>query len=149
MYASSFASTLSGTSSENHIAALHQSLIPNWTSPAFSKFVDACRALVDELANSSTLPNGKEEMLRCEQVFRQICWLEERFWPDVDGMGEEDETARYEGPTFGSGISPGGVNGNGMNGNGTSSGPDPSQSGPFGGALNGIGEAAGNGGPPA
>ncbi|RDI76922.1 hypothetical protein Vi05172_g13091 [Venturia inaequalis] len=148
MYASSFASTLSGTSSENHIAALHQSLIPNWTSPAFSKFVDACRALVDELANSSTLPNGKDEMLRCEQVFRQICWLEERFWPDIDGMGEEDETARYEGPTFSSGT--GGVNGNGMNGNGTSSGADPSQSGgPFGGALNGISEAAGNGGPPA
>lgn len=32
--------------------------------------------------------------MRCEEVFRQICWLEERFWPDVDGMGEEDESAR-------------------------------------------------------
>lgn len=32
-------------------------------------------------------------MLRCEEVFRQVCWLEERFWPDVDGMGEEDEGA--------------------------------------------------------
>lgn len=32
--------------------------------------------------------------MRCEEIFRQICWLEERFWPDVDGMGEEDESAR-------------------------------------------------------
>ena len=31
--------------------------------------------------------------MRCEQVFRQVCWLAERFWPDVDGMGEEDETS--------------------------------------------------------
>ncbi|KAF1982579.1 heme oxygenase-like protein [Aulographum hederae CBS 113979] len=92
LYASSFSTSLSAPPTSPHIAALHQSLIPNWTSPAFSKFVDACRALVDELANSTTSPNGKEEMLRCEQVFSQICWLEERFWPDVDGMGEGDET---------------------------------------------------------
>jgi thiaminase len=97
-YASSFSTTLSTTSSESHIVALHQALIPNWTSPAFSKFVDATRALVDELANNHNAPNGKEEMQRCEEIFRQICWLEERFWPDVDGMGEEDESARL-GPT--------------------------------------------------
>jgi hypothetical protein len=56
--------------------------------------VDAARALVDELANITTTRDGKEEMVRCEEIFRQICWLEERFWPDVDGMGEEDESAR-------------------------------------------------------
>jgi hypothetical protein len=94
MYAQSFTSTLSGPSAESHIAALHQSLIPNWTSPAFSKFVDACRGLVDELAISPTIANGKEEMQRCEQVFRQSCFLAQRFWPDVDGMGEEDDTDR-------------------------------------------------------
>jgi hypothetical protein len=38
--------------------------------------------------------------MRCEEIFRQICWLEERFWPDVDGMGEEDDTARL-GPSLG------------------------------------------------
>ena len=43
-------------------------------------------------------------MMRCEEVFRQICWLEERFWPDVDGMGEEDESARLT-----SGASIGGI----------------------------------------
>lgn len=81
-------------------------------------------------------------MMRCEQVFKQICWLQERFWPDVDGMGEEDDTARYEGPAFpganglgGDGSSLGGAsNGNGLSG------------GPFGGALNGIGDAAGGAG---
>jgi hypothetical protein len=39
-------------------------------------------------------------MVRCEEIFRQICWLEERFWPDVDGMGEEDESAQL-GPQIG------------------------------------------------
>lgn len=93
-YAASFQNQLTGLNHESHIAALHQSLIPNWTSLAFEKFVDACKNLVDELANSPTVINGKEEMNRCEQVFRQVCWLAERFWPDVDGMGEEDETGR-------------------------------------------------------
>lgn len=92
-YASSFSTALSTTSTESHSVALHQALIPNWTSPAFSKFVDATRALVDELANITTTRDGKEEMSRCEEIFRQICWLEERFWPDVDGMGEDDDTA--------------------------------------------------------
>jgi hypothetical protein len=32
--------------------------------------------------------------MRCEQVFRQVCFLAERFWPDVDGMGEEDDSGR-------------------------------------------------------
>jgi thiaminase len=153
MYASSFTSTLSGPTNENHIAALHQALIPNWTSPAFSKFVDACRSLVDELANSSTTANGKEEMLRCEGVFKQICWLQERFWPDVDGMGDEDDSGgRYEPTTFGGGSGNGlggpvngvGMNGGGMNGAGLGGPADNGvQNGPFGGALNRIGEPAG------
>ena len=33
-------------------------------------------------------------MSRCEEIFRQICWIEERFWPEVDGMGEEGEAAQ-------------------------------------------------------
>lgn len=82
---------MSTPSADSHIIALHQALIPNWTSPAFSKFVNATRALVDELANITTTRDGKEEMVRCEEIFRQICWLEERFWPDVNGMGEETE----------------------------------------------------------
>lgn len=79
-------------------------------------------------------------MLRCEQVFKQICWLQERFWPDVDGMGEEDDTSRYDGPSFGPGT-------NGLGGGdsplGSSSNGNGLSGGPFGGALNGIGNAAG------
>jgi hypothetical protein len=77
--------------------------------------------------------------MRCEQVFKQICWLQERFWPDVDGMGEEDDSGRYEGPTFpganglGSDGSPMGANTNGSS----------MSNGPFGGSLNGMGNAAG------
>jgi hypothetical protein len=100
LYASSFSTTISTPSADSHIVALQQVLIPNWTSQAFSKFVDATRSLVDELANTTTAHDGKEEMARCEEIFRQICWLEERFWPDVDGMGEEDETARLGAPAF-------------------------------------------------
>ncbi|KAF2840958.1 heme oxygenase-like protein [Patellaria atrata CBS 101060] len=127
LYASSFSHSLSTPSTDSHIVALHQALIPNWTSPAFSKFVDAIRNLVDELANNSSIPNGKEEMNRCEQVFRQVCWIEERFWPDVDGMGEEDESASSR-------MGVGGIGG----GLGT-----PNQdTNSFGGPLSGISEAA-------
>lgn len=104
---------------EPHVVALHQALIPNWTSPAFSKFVDACRSLVDELANSNSARDGREEMLRCEEIFRQICYLEERFWPDVDGMGEVDETPRL-GST---GIASMGGNVGGMDNNNSMNNP--------------------------
>ena len=134
--------------------ALHQALIPNWTSPAFSKFVDATRVLVDELANTTTSPNGKEEMLRCEDVFRQICWLEERFWPDVDGMGEEDESARLAGGAgsmSGVGVGQGGGMGSSSMGSGMgssgmgSSGMGSSGMGSSGMGVGGVGVGVGVG----
>jgi hypothetical protein len=109
--------------------------------------VDATRALVDELANSTTARDGKEEMMRCEEIFRQICWLEERFWPDVDGMGEEDESAQLSNNGMGSmsgnvggmgnnmndsGMNGTNMNGSNMNGSGMSSSGmnGPGMSGP-------------------
>lgn len=77
--------------------------------------------------------------MRCEQVFKQICWLQERFWPDVDGMGEEDDTARYEGPSY-PGTSGLGSNGGSLGGSANDNGMS---NGPFGGGLNGIDDAAG------
>lgn len=97
-YAATFTSALPTSASDSHIIALHQVLIPNWTSPASSKFLDATRALVDELANITTTRDGKEEMARCEEVFRQICWLAERFWPAIDDNGDEGPRPRIEGP---------------------------------------------------
>lgn len=85
-------------SNESHINALHQALIPNWTSPAFSKFVDACRSIVDEVANSMTSGNGREEMQRCEQTFKQALWLWKGIWPEVNGMGDFDELAQESQP---------------------------------------------------
>lgn len=92
---------LSSLSNEAHINALHQALIPNWTSPAFSKFVDACRSIVDEVANSMTTGNGREEMLRCEQTFQQALWLWKGIWPEVNGMGESDDTGASTAPHLG------------------------------------------------
>lgn len=121
-YASSFTATLSTPSIDGHILALHQALIPNWTAPAFSKFIDATRGLVDELANNFSARDGKEEMMRCEQTFRQICWLMQRFWPEVDGMGEEDETAHvgpanlgHMGGGMDNGLGSAGMTGSAMN----------------------------------
>ncbi|KAF2755459.1 heme oxygenase-like protein [Pseudovirgaria hyperparasitica] len=125
MYAANFSHSLSTPSTETHVVALHQAFIPNWTSPAFAKFVEATRGLADELANA-TVSNGKEEMLRCEEVFKQICWLAERFWPDVDGMGEEDESGR-----LGAGL------GGGIGGLGSADSEEQDQPGNYG-ALNGM-----------
>lgn len=134
-YAASFSTSLTTPSTEPHIVALHQALIPNWTSPAFSKFVDATRALVDELANSTTARDGREEMSRCEEVFRQICYLEERFWPDVNGMGEDGGSVRTSTANMNMDT---GMNGsltaqltNAMNGQ-----MNRSNSGPMGGPMN-------------
>lgn len=43
-------------------------------------------------------------MTRCEGAWKQVLWLWEKSWPDVDGMGEEDEVATAE--RFGNGTRP-------------------------------------------
>ncbi|KAF2216788.1 hypothetical protein CERZMDRAFT_119643 [Cercospora zeae-maydis SCOH1-5] len=79
-----------GGTNDQHISALQEALIPNWTSREFAKFVEACRAIVDEIANAETTGSGREQLLRCEGVFQQVFFLWERIWPEVNGMGEED-----------------------------------------------------------
>ena len=79
-----------GGSNDQHVSALQEALIPNWTSREFSKFVDACRAIVDELANAETTGSGRDQLVRCEGVFQQVVFLWERIWPEVNGMGEEE-----------------------------------------------------------
>lgn len=80
-------------SSDQHVSALLEALIPNWTSRDFSKFVEACRAIVDELANAETTGSGREQLTRCESQYQQVIFLWERVWPEVDGLGEESELA--------------------------------------------------------
>jgi len=76
---------------------MYEALIPNWTSAGFSKFVDACKAIVDELANAQTTGNGVKELSNAEQVFGQLCWLWRMMWPEVTGTGEEDDAAEENG----------------------------------------------------
>ncbi|EME46868.1 hypothetical protein DOTSEDRAFT_149350 [Dothistroma septosporum NZE10] len=89
-YASNFANTVP-SSNYSHVSALQEALIPNWTSREFSKFVEACRAIVDELANAETTGSGREQLVRCELQYQQVVYLWERLWPEIDGMGEENE----------------------------------------------------------
>lgn len=77
-----------------HISALHDSFIQNWTSANYIRFVEACKAIVDELANAQTSGNGAQEMMACERSFRQSVWLWGQIWPDVSGTGEEDELTK-------------------------------------------------------
>lgn len=95
---------MNGSSEQNpHIAALHESLIPNWTSQGFVKFVEACKAIVDELANSQTTGSGAVELSNCEVNFRQVVWLWKQIWPEVTGMGEERDDVDEPSPANGQG----------------------------------------------
>ncbi|TKA37144.1 hypothetical protein B0A54_12005 [Friedmanniomyces endolithicus] len=89
---------------EHHIAALHEAFIQNWTSANFVRFVSACKSIVDEVANAQTTGNGKTEMTACERRFKQAIAMWGQIWPEVDGMGEEEE--RAEAGANGSGEKP-------------------------------------------
>ena len=89
-----------GAPGSSYNAALREALIPNWTSAGFSKFVEACKAIVDELANAQTSGNGAVELNNCELLFKQVVWLWKQMWPEVTGMGEEKDTGDDgEGPS--------------------------------------------------
>jgi thiaminase len=59
--------------------ALRAAFAPNWTTDAFSEAVATLGKLVDELAEQN--PAGKNA---CVVIWKQILWLEERFWPHMD-----------------------------------------------------------------
>ncbi|MCJ1365737.1 hypothetical protein MMC16_004862 [Acarospora aff. strigata] len=63
--------------------ALRGVLIPNWTSKEFGQFVDEIGGLVDEVGREGGVMRDGQERGRCEEVWRQVLWLEERFWPLV------------------------------------------------------------------
>jgi len=91
-----------GNSADNaHIAALQESLIPNWTSQGYMKFVEACKSIVDELANSQTSGSGAAELQNCEVNFNQVLWLWRQIWPEVTGMGEKEDAADTSDPALG------------------------------------------------
>ncbi|PLB40779.1 putative transcription regulator PAB1642 [Aspergillus candidus] len=72
-------------------------LIPNWASVEFEEFVGRIGEVVDFVAECEGLSSlgeggqgggGEDDvdgMLgKCEKWWRQVVWLEERFWPDVE-----------------------------------------------------------------
>lgn len=60
---------------------LHTTLIPNWTCDEFEEFVVAIGDLLNELAES--VSEGSREWVKCEEVWNQVLWAEENFWPKV------------------------------------------------------------------
>lgn len=78
--------------------AIRKELMPSWTSEAFEQVVEGMGQLVDEVAEAERkrLSGGEAGASsewrvverRCEEVWRQILWLEERFWPAVEEEGE-------------------------------------------------------------
>lgn len=65
--------------------ALRAELIPNWTSKEFGEFVETITGVVNRLWEVEVGRVGKRVVeRRAEEVWAQILWLEERFWPDIE-----------------------------------------------------------------
>jgi thiaminase len=97
-WAASFVPTTSASASEDRAAsasaytsdadggAIRSELMPSWTNAAFGEVVTAMGELVDEVAAAETQRLGAEVVeRRCVEVWRQVLWLEERFWPVLEG----------------------------------------------------------------
>lgn len=66
--------------------ALRKRFIPNWASEEFGVFVQEIGDVVDELGvvEGQSGKDGEDALAKCERWWRQVVWLEERFWPDVE-----------------------------------------------------------------
>lgn len=63
--------------------ALRCEFIPNWTSDEFRDFVLQIGNLVDELASLEEQEDPRNRA-RYEEVWKQVLWLEARFWPPLE-----------------------------------------------------------------
>ncbi|KAJ5239936.1 heme oxygenase-like multi-helical [Penicillium chermesinum] len=65
--------------------ALREKFIPNWSSDEFEGFVNQIGDVLDALAGQIKGAEESELMrARCLEWWRQVVWLEERFWPPMD-----------------------------------------------------------------
>ncbi|KAJ5155812.1 hypothetical protein N7492_008615 [Penicillium capsulatum] len=65
--------------------ALREKFIPNWSSVEFEGFVNGIGDVLDMMA--SQIKGAEEAELmrgRCLEWWRQVVWLEERFWPAME-----------------------------------------------------------------
>ncbi|KAL6233697.1 hypothetical protein BDW75DRAFT_214372 [Aspergillus navahoensis] len=86
-HAAGFLEKTTGNGTGEDGGALRERFIPNWASEEFEEFVKSIGDVVDELAGLELgvdLKGGDDGGLhRCETWWRQVVWLEERFWPQV------------------------------------------------------------------
>lgn len=65
--------------------ALREKFIPNWSSNEFEAFVDQIGEVLNVLASQCKGAEECEMMRgRCLEWWRQVVWLEERFWPVME-----------------------------------------------------------------
>lgn len=85
-YAASFLKLRVGESQEDADGgALRNKFIPNWSSVEFEDFVNRIGDVLDEMAGETKGAEEAEMMRgRCLEWWRQVVWLEERFWPPMD-----------------------------------------------------------------
>lgn len=85
-YAASFLKLRDGESKEDADGgALREKFIPNWSSAEFEEFVDHIGDVLDEMAAQVKGAEEAEMMrARCLEWWKQVIWLEERFWPVID-----------------------------------------------------------------
>ncbi|KAL4992172.1 hypothetical protein BDW68DRAFT_150681 [Aspergillus falconensis] len=86
-YAAGFLEKSMGNGTGEDGGALREKFIPNWASEEFEEFVKRIGDVVDEFAGlelGMDLNEGDDGGLdKCERWWRQVVWLEERFWPQV------------------------------------------------------------------
>lgn len=64
--------------------ALREYFIPSWTSAEFEGFVGRIAGVVDGLDAAVKGAEHREDLLgKCRGWWRQVLWLEKRFWPEV------------------------------------------------------------------
>lgn len=85
-YAASFLEQRGGEAKDDADGgALREKFIPNWSSSEFEAFVDRIGDVLDEMAGQIKGVEEEEAMRgRCLEWWRQVVWLEERFWPPMD-----------------------------------------------------------------
>lgn len=65
--------------------ALREKFIPNWSSAEFEGFVNCIGNVLDEMAGQIKGVDEAEAMRgRCLEWWKQVVWLEERFWPSME-----------------------------------------------------------------
>lgn len=85
-YAASFLEGTDGPAEEDTDGgALRKEFIPNWSSTEFEGFVNRIGDVLDIMAEQTKGVEEAEEMRRrCLEWWRQVIWLEERFWPTME-----------------------------------------------------------------